>query len=438
MLDIRVIRQEPERVIESLKRRRSDLVLGELQALDTRFRHTQASVDDLRAERNKVSEEIAVMKKAKQDATAVIESMKSVGDRIKTLEAELASIEAQRGAFMLRIPNLLDASVPDGVDESDNVEQRKWGVLPTFEFPPKPHYELGEALNIIDFERGVKLAGARFEVLRGRGAQLRRALLNLMLDMQTMEHGYEELSPPIVANEETMTANGNLPKFADQLFKVEESKLYLIPTAEIPLTNFHRDEILDEAVLPLYFTAGTPCFRSEAGAAGRDTKGLIRRHQFDKVEMVKIVRPETSMDELERMVANAEAILQRLELPYRTVLLSSGDTGANAAKTYDIEVWFPEQGKYREISSCSNCTDFQARRGNLRYRDASGKLSIPHTLNGSGLPIGRTLAAILENGQQADGTIRIPEALRPYMGGVEQIVKAPAGHPVSAATKETP
>jgi seryl-tRNA synthetase len=422
MLDIRVIRQEPERVVESLKRRRSDLDLGELQALDTRFRETQAQVDNLRAERNKVSEAIAVMKKAKQDATAVIASMKEVGERIKTLEAELASIEAQRGAFMLRIPNMLDASVPDGVDESDNVEVRKAGELPKFEgFAPKPHYEIGEALNIIDFERGVKLAGARFEVLRGAGARLRRALLNLMLDMQTQEHGYEEMLPPFVANEETMTANGNLPKFADQLFKLEDTKYYLIPTAEIPLTNFHRDEILDEGTLPLYFTSGTPCFRSEAGAAGRDTKGMIRRHQFEKVEMVKVVRPETSMDELEKMVANAENILQRLGLPYRTVLLSSGDTGANAAKTYDVEVWFPEQGKYREISSCSNCTDFQARRGNLRFRDANGKLHHPHTLNGSGLPIGRTLAAILENYQQADGSVKVPAALVPYMGGLDVI-----------------
>ncbi|MDB5099454.1 MAG: seryl-tRNA synthetase [Cyanobacteria bacterium RYN_339] len=424
MLDIRVIRQEPERVIESLKRRRSELDLGELQSLDTRFRETQTELDGLRAQKNKVSEEVATLKKAKQDATAVIESMKTVGERIKTLEAEMSSIEAQRGAFMLRIPNMLDASVPDGVDEDDNVEVRKWGELPQFGFAPKPHYELGESLNIIDFERGVKLAGARFEVLRGAGARLRRALLNLMLDMQTTEHGYEEMVPPFVANEETMTANGNLPKFADQLFKLEETKYYLIPTAEIPLTNFHRDEILDEATLPLYFTSGTPCFRSEAGAAGRDTKGMIRRHQFEKVEMVKIVKPETSMDELEKMVANAEAILQRLELPYRTVLLSSGDTGANAAKTYDVEVWFPEQAKYREISSCSNCTDFQARRGNLRYRDAGGKTQHPHTLNGSGLPIGRTLAAILENYQQEDGTIKVPTALVPYMGGLERISRS--------------
>ena len=423
MLDIRLIRQEPERVTESLKRRRSDLDLAELQALDVRFRETQTKLDDLRAQRNKVSDEVAVLKKAKQNADDLIGSMKSVSANIKTLEEEMGQIEFQRGAFMLRIPNLLDAAVPDGVDEDDNIEQRKWGQLPTFDFPVKAHYELGETLNIIDFERGVKLAGARFEVLRGQGARLRRALMNMMLDMHTTEHGYEEMLPPFVSNEETMTANGNLPKFGDQLFHLTETKYYLIPTAEIPLTNFHRDEILDEAVLPLYFTSGTPCFRSEAGAAGRDTKGMIRRHQFEKVEMVKVVHPDTSMDELEKMVANAEAILQRLELPYRVVLLSSGDTGANAAKTYDIEVWFPEQQKYREISSCSNCTDFQARRGNMRYRDGAGKMQFPHTLNGSGLPIGRTLAALLENCQEADGSIRIPVALRPYMGGVDRISK---------------
>lgn len=423
MLDIRVIRQEPERVVESLKRRHSDLDLGELQDLDRRFRETQTKLDALRAERNTASEQIAKLKKSGQDATAVLTDMKKVSETIKELEAEQTSIEAQRHAFMLRIPNMLDASVPEGTDENQNVEVRRWGEQPKFDFPVKPHYELGEELNIIDFERGVKLAGARFEVLRGLGARLRRALMNFMLDVQTGEHGYEEMLPPFVANEETMTANGNLPKFADQLFKLEDTKYYLIPTAEIPLTNFHRDEILDEASLPLYFTSGTPCFRSEAGAAGRDTKGMIRRHQFEKVEMVKIVQPETSMDELEKMVANAETLLQRLGLPYRTVLLCSGDVGANSAKTYDVEVWFPEQGKYREISSCSNCTDFQARRGNLRFRDANGKLQHPHTLNGSGLPIGRTLAAILENYQQADGTIRVPEALRPYMGGVDRITK---------------
>lgn len=422
MLDIKLIRQHPETVVESLKRRRSQVDIAELQRIDVDFRETQTQLDNLRAERNVASHAIAKAKKAGDDAAAILATMKQVSDDIKALETQQGDLEAARAAFMLTIPNLLDASVPDGVDEDDNVEQRRWGQLPVFDgYAPKPHEVLAEDLGIVDFERGVKLAGARFEVLKGQGARLRRALLNLMLDMQVDEHGYLEMLPPFVANADTMTANGNLPKFADQLFKLEDLPYYLIPTAEIPLTNFHRDEILDQAVLPLYFTAGTPCFRSEAGAASRDTRGLIRRHQFEKVEMVKIVKPETSMAELETMVGNAEAILQRLELPYRVVLLSSGDTGANAAKTYDIEVWFPEQAKYREISSCSNCTDFQARRGNTRYRDASGKITLPHTLNGSGLPIGRTLAALLENHQQPDGTIRVPEALRPYMGGVDKI-----------------
>ena len=420
MLDIRVIRQEPEKVVESLKRRHSGVDLGELQALDTRFRETQTKLDALRAERNTASQEIAKLKKAGGDATAILTDMKRLGDDLKGLEAEMSSIEAQRGQFMLTIPNILDASVPDGATEDDNVEVRTWGEKPAIA-EPKPHHELGEALGLMDFERATKLAGSRFVLLKGAAARMERAVMNLMLDMHTGEHGYTEVQPPFIANEETLTANGNLPKFADQLFHLTDTKYYLIPTAEVPLTNIYRDEIFDEGLLPMYFTAGTPCFRSEAGAAGRDTKGMIRVHQFDKVEMVKIVPPATSFDELEQMVANAEAVLRRLGLPYRVVLLSSGDTGFNAAKTYDLEVWFPSQGKYREISSCSNCTDFQARRGNMRFRDAEGKLQFPHTLNGSGLAVGRTVAAIFENYQQADGSIRVPEALRPYMGGVDRI-----------------
>lgn len=422
MLDIRVIRQEPEKVIESLRRRRSGVDLGDLQALDTRFRETQTRLDALRAERNSASQEIAKIKKSGGDATAILTDMKRLGDDLKALEAEMASIEAQRSQFMLTIPNILDASVPDGADEDDNVEVRAWGDAKLPEgFEAKPHHELGEALGVLDFERATKLAGSRFVLMRGLAARMERAVLNLMLDMHTGEHGYTEVQPPFIANEETLTANGNLPKFADQLFHLADTKYYLIPTAEVPLTNIYRDEIFDEAMLPMYFTAGTPCFRSEAGAAGKDTKGMIRVHQFDKVEMVKIVPPATSFDELEKMVSNAEAILQRLGLPYRVVQLSSGDTGFNAAKTYDLEVWFPSQGKYREISSCSNCTDFQARRGNMRFRDKEGKLTYPHTLNGSGLAVGRTVAAIFENYQQADGSIRVPEALRPYMGGVDRI-----------------
>lgn len=420
MLDIRVIRQEPEKVVESLKRRHSGVDLAELQALDTRFRETQTKLDGLRSERNTASQEIAKIKKSGGDATAILTDMKRLGDDLKALEAEMASIEAQRSQFMLTIPNILDASVPDGATEDDNVEVRAWGEKPAIA-EPKPHHELGEALGLLDFERATKLAGSRFVLMKGAAARLERAVMNLMLDMHTGEHGYTEVQPPFIANEETLTANGNLPKFADQLFHLADTKYYLIPTAEVPLTNIYRDEIFDEGLLPMYFTAGTPCFRSEAGAAGKDTKGMIRVHQFDKVEMVKIVPPATSFDELEKMVANAEAVLQRLGLPYRVVLLSSGDTGFNAAKTYDLEVWFPSQNKYREISSCSNCTDFQARRGNMRFRDADGKLQFPHTLNGSGLAVGRTVAAIMENYQDADGSIRVPEALRPYMGGVDRI-----------------
>lgn len=423
MLDIRVIRNEPERVVEALKRRHSDVNLAELQDLDRRFRENQTALDALRSERNSASEQIAKLKKSGQDATAILTDMKAVSERIKEMEADQSSIEAQRGAFMLRIPNMPDASVPEGSDENDNVEVRRWGKTDALAFEPKAHNDLGEDLGILDFERAAKLAGARFVVMRGAAARLERAVMNMMLDMHTGEHGYTEIQPPYISNEETLTANGNLPKFAEDLFHLEGTKYYLIPTAEVPLTNLYRDEIFDEALLPMYFTAGTPCFRSEAGSAGRDTKGMIRVHQFDKVEMVKIVSPESSFDELEKMVANAEAILQRLELPYRVVLLCAGDMGFNSAKTYDLEVWIPSQNKYREISSCSNCTDFQARRGNMRFRNAEGKLTFPHTLNGSGLAVGRTVAAIMENYQQEDGSIRIPEALRPYMGGVEVIRK---------------
>lgn len=424
MLDIRLIRQEPETVLNGLRRRHSALDLAELQDLDLRFRENQTRLDNLRAERNAASSEIAKRKKAGEDAQDILATMKAHSESIKALEADQGEIEKARANFMLTIPNLLDASVPDGVDENDNVEVRRWGVPAAFEFEPKGHHELGENLGVLDFERAAKLAGSRFVLMRGLAARMERAVMNLMLDMHTGEHGYTEVLPPFISNADTLTANGNLPKFEDQLFHLSGTPYYLIPTAEVPLTNIYRDEIIDEAMLPMYLTAGTPCFRSEAGAAGKDTKGMIRVHQFDKVEMVKIVPPGGSFDELEGMVANAEAILQRLGLPYRVVLLSGGDTGFNAAKTYDLEVWFPSQEKYREISSCSNCTDFQARRGNLRYRDAGGKLHHPHTLNGSGLAVGRTVAAIFENYQQPDGSVRIPDALRPYMGGVELMAKA--------------
>lgn len=416
MLDIKLIRQEPERVERSLQRRRMAFDLAALQGLDQQFRETQTELDELRSRRNQASEEVAVLKKSGQDASAVIASVKANGERIKALEALMTDVEARRTELMYQIPNLLDDSVPDGESEDDNVEVTRWGQVPEFGFEPKPHWEIGEALGIIDFERAVKLAGTRFSLMRGQGAQLERALINFMLDLHTGEHGYTEVQPPYVANEETLLANGNLPKFADQLFKLEGTKYYLIPTAEVPLTNLYRDEIIDEDMLPMHLTAGTPCFRSEAGAAGRDTKGLIRVHQFDKVELVKVVAPETSFDELEKMTENAESVLRRLGLPYRKIALCSADVGFNSAKTYDLEVWMPAQGKYREISSCSNCTDFQARRGGLRFR-RDKQLMNPHTLNGSGVAVGRTVAAILENYQTADGSVVVPEALRPYLRG---------------------
>ncbi|HEY9899869.1 MAG TPA: serine--tRNA ligase [Pantanalinema sp.] len=426
MLDIKLIRQEPDLVKRGLARRGFEFDFDALVRLDTEFRENQAKLDELRSIRNQASEQVAALKKAKEDASEIIASVKANGERIKELEARQNEVEAERQALMYQIPNLPDSSVPDGLSEDDNVEITRWGTPRAFDFGVKPHWELGEALGVIDFERAVKLAGTRFTLMKGHGARLERALINFMLDLHTLEHGYTEIQPPYVANEETMLANGNLPKFADQLFKLEDTKLYLIPTAEIPLTNLYRDEILDEAALPLHMTAGTPCFRSEAGAAGRDTKGLIRVHQFDKVELVKVVAPETSMDEHEKMTANAEAVLQRLGLPYRKILLCAGDMGANAVKTYDLEVWMPAQDKYREISSCSNCGDFQARRGGLRFR-RDKQVQFPHTLNGSGVAVGRTVAAILENYQQADGSVVIPEALRPYMGGIERLVPAGSG-----------
>ena len=419
MLDIKLIRQDPETVRKALKRRGMDLPLDEMIAADTCFRESQAEGDRLRQERNGISELIAKEKKQGIDATPRIQAMRQVGDRIKELEKQLDESEKVRQDILERIPNLIDDSAPDGLSEEENVEVLKWGTPPAFAFEPKPHWELGEELGIIDFERATKLAGARFVLMRGAGALLERALTNLMLDLHT-EEGYTEIFPPFVASEETLYANGNLPKFADQLFHLEGTKYYLIPTAEVPLTNIYRNEILDEAMLPLYFTAYSACFRSEAGAAGKDTRGMIRVHQFNKVEMVKIVQPETSFDELEKMTFNAENILRVLNLPYRKILLCAGDTGFNAAKTYDIEVWFPSQNRYREISSCSNCTDFQARRGMTRVRGEKG-IFHPHTLNGSGLAVGRTVAAVLENFQREDGSIMIPEALQPYMHGKKEI-----------------
>ncbi|MDP3596625.1 MAG: serine--tRNA ligase, partial [Nitrospirota bacterium] len=382
-------------------------------------------VEQLRAELKKGSEDVAKLKREKQPADAAMAAMKAVGERIKTIEDELRGTEEALTDLNLRIPNLPHASVPAGKNESNNVEARRWGTPPALTAPAKSHWDLGEALGILDFDRAAKIAGARFAVLTGAGARLERALINYMLDRHTTEHGYREVLPPLLVNRTSMTATGQLPKFEDDLFRLSDEDYFLIPTAEVPVTNLHRDEILPETSLPVRYTAYTPCFRREAGSYGKDTRGLIRLHQFNKVELVVFAKPEQSYEELERLTGHAEAILQGLGLHYRVITLCTGDMGFSAAKTYDIEVWLPSQNHFREISSCSNFEGFQARRGGIRYKGPAGKkdakTEFVHTLNGSGLAVGRTLVAILENYQQPDGSITIPDVLRPYMGGLEQI-----------------
>jgi len=391
--------------------------------LDADRRRTIAQGESLKAQKNAASQEIATLKKNKQDATAQIDAMKRLGDEIKESDEQLSAIEEELKKLELYFPNVPHESVPVGADESANRVERHWGEKPSFDFTPKDHADLGEQLGIIDFERAVKVTGSRFSILYGAAAKLSRALMNLMLDVHERQ-GYTEVLPPFIVNADSLRGTGQLPKFEEDLFKLEHEKpLYLVPTAEVPVTNIYRDEILDGAQLPVRFTAYTPCFRSEAGSYGRDTRGLIRQHQFEKVELVKFTAPEQSWDELEKLVADAEEILQLLNLHYRVITLSTGDMGFTSAKTYDIEVWLPAQQAYREISSCSNFTDFQARRANIRYRGSDKKTAFVHTLNGSGLPLGRTLVAVLENYQQADGSVIVPEALRPYMRGVERITK---------------
>lgn len=422
MHDLKNLRHNPEQLKSSQAKRGGDpAVVDQLLALDTEHRECQMRVDQLRQERNTASKEIGNLKKAGQDASEAMAAVKTLGDELKATEERMQATQQERENLLINIPNILDDSVPEGSNEDDNVVVRVVGEPTAFDFEPKAHDELGVANGMMDFERAAKLAGARFVVMQNWGAKLERAMANFFLDSNT-QRGYTEVSPPTLVNRDTMTANGNLPKFEEDLFGVNFKDYFLIPTAEVPLTNLYRGEILEATDLPKYFTAHTPCFRAEAGAAGRDTRGIIRLHEFAKVEMVKIVPPENSFEELEKMVADAEYLLQALKLPYRVVQLCSGDTGFNAAKTYDLEVWFPSQGKYREVSSCSNCTDFQARRGMLRYRPEPGApTAYPHTLNGSGLPIGRTLAALIENYQQADGSIKVPEVLKAYLGGVETL-----------------
>lgn len=422
MLDIKLLRTNPEIVENSLKKRHHYKIdVQDLISSDKSYRELQVKVDELRKKRNDSSQSVAKMKKEGQDTTAVQAEVKQIGEDIKNIENEIKVLQDKISEYMLAIPNLVHDSVPVGEDENSNQEIRKWGEPHKFNFEPKAHDEIGKDLGLMDFERAARLAGARFVMMRGQGARLERALVNFMLDLHTGKHGYEEIHPPYIANRETLTANGNLPKFEEDLFAIANSDYFLIPTAEVPLTNIYRTEIMAQEDLPKYFTAHTACFRAEAGAAGRDTRGIIRLHQFPKVELVKVVEPETSFDELEKMTSDAGKVLELLELPYRVVLLCSGDMGFNSTKTYDLEVWFPSQNKYREISSCSNCTDFQARRGGLRYRPENKGTAFPHTLNGSGVAVGRALAALIENHQQEDGSIRIPKALQPYMDGKEFI-----------------
>ncbi len=422
MLDIKFVRDHIDRVAEALRRRRSSLSLSGFEELDRARREMLVAVETLRAERNAASEEIGKLRRQKQDASPLMERMKEVSARIKEMEAGLPGIERGMEEILLSIPNLPDPSVPEGEGEEDNPTVRTWGDPPAFSFPVRDHVDVGTALDILDFDRAAKITGARFCLMKGPGALLERALINFMLDIHTREHGYTEVLPPFLANSASFLGTGQLPKFEEDLFRVAGTDWYLVPTAEVPVTNIVRDEILPAESLPLKMAAYTPCFRAEAGSHGKDVRGMIRQHQFNKVEMVKVCLPEKSGEELESLTADAEEILQRLGLPYRVVTLCTGDLGFSAAKTYDIEVWLPSQGRYREISSCSNFTDFQARRAKIRFRDpATGKTRLAHTLNGSGLAVGRTVVAILENYQQADGGVRIPEALRPYMYGMERI-----------------
>jgi seryl-tRNA synthetase len=423
VLDLAFVRENLPKVEEMLSRRGQDpQVLARFREMDTQRRQLITQSETLKAQRNKASEEIAKLKKSGQDATAQMEETKKLRTQGEALEKQAAEIDQELRTLLAGIPNMPHESVPVGKSAEDNQEVRKWGRLPEFSFTPKPHWELGEQLGVLDLERAVKLSGARFAVYWDLGARMERALASFMLDLHTREHGYTEVLPPYMVNSDSMYGTGQLPKFADDLFKIDQHDLWLIPTAEVPLTNLYRDETLESARLPLSITGYTPCFRSEAGSYGKDVRGIIRQHQFQKVELVKFTRPEDSYAQHEQLTRDAETVLQKLGLPYRVVLLCTGDMGAASAKTYDIEVWLPGQQLYREISSCSNFEAYQARRANIRYRPEGGKKSeYVHTLNGSGLAVGRTWLAVLENYQQADGSVVIPEALRTYMGGAEKI-----------------
>jgi seryl-tRNA synthetase len=423
MLDVKFIRENIELVKEKLEQRGSKINLDEIISLDKRRREIVQETERLRFERNQASDKIASMKKQKQEVPPeVFSALKETSNKIKELEEELKTVEPRINDFLLIIPNLPHESVPIGHGSDDNTEVRRWGAPPQMSFQAKPHWEIGTELKILDFDRGAKITGARFTLYLGAGAQLERALINFMLDLHTAQHRYLEVLPPFMVNRQTMTGTGQLPKFEEDLFRVDGVDYFLIPTAEVPVTNIHQNEILEEEDLPLYYTAYTPCFRKEAGSYGQDTRGLIRQHQFNKVELVKFTTPETSYAELESLLSNAEEVLKKLNIHYRVVTLCTGDLGFSASKTYDIEVWLPGQQVYREISSCSNFEDFQSRRASIRYRKKENKkVEFVHTLNGSGLAVGRTLVAILENYQQKDGSVLIPAVLKPYMGGREKI-----------------
>ncbi len=426
MYELKHLRQNFDEIREQLGPRGADVPWDDLRKVIAERQEVSPKLDGLRHELKKGSEQVARLKRDKQPADQVVAEMKALGDRIKELEETVRVAEERLSELALRIPNLPHATVPAGRTPEDNPELRRWGTTDPLSFPAKPHWEIGEALRILDFERAAKIAGARFAVMSGLGAQLERALVNFMLDLHGTQHGYREVLPPFMVNAGAMIGTGQLPKFEEDLFVLRDDPYYLIPTAEVPVTNLHREEILDEAMLPIRYASYTACFRREAGSYGKDTRGLIRQHQFNKVELVTFTKPEESADELERLTGHAEAVLQALKLPYRVVALCTGDLGFAAAKTYDLEVWLPAQGVYREISSCSNFEAFQARRASIRFKRAGGKkeakTEFVHTLNGSGLAVGRTVVAILENYQQVDGSVVVPEVLRPYMGGIGRIV----------------
>lgn len=423
MLDIKRIRSNPEEITTALGKRKGSFPIDKVLELDEKRRNIIIEVEEMKAEQNKVSKQVPMLKKEGKDVTEVFAQMKQLSDKVKELDVELKELDDEIKRTLLQIPNTPHESVVEGSSDEDNIEIRKWGEPKEFTFEPKAHWDLGMDLDILDFERAAKITGARFTVFKGLGAKLERSLINFMLEVHTAEHGFTEMSTPYMVNRDSMIGTGQLPKFEDDMFHLPVKDYFLVPTAEVPLTNLLRDEIIDEKSLPIYYTAYTPCFRQEAGSAGRDTRGLIRNHQFDKVELVKFTNREDSYEELEKLTHCAEQILQKLGLPYRTVMLSTGDLGFSSAKTYDLEVWMPSYNRYVEISSCSNFEDFQARRANIRYRrEDNGKVEYLHTLNGSGLAVGRTLAAVLENYQNEDGSVTIPDAIKHYFNGID-IVK---------------